>query len=206
MRINSINFYNYQKPVNNRNNTSFKQLYPINTRDVERLTYKNIGMMPNGIIGKVLVKERNGVEGFLNVIKEAYGNSEIYILKDMFGAIYGEMELTIPKQGIFSRITRNPNAVFVELLQNYTRPYNENHNNYIAECSKVGTRLLQIAQRRSDECGAQGNVELFSLDDALPYYLGIGFKLKASEFYENRNMMYLPPESKEPFSKLYGGL
>ena len=66
---------------------------------------------------------------------------------------------------------------------------------------------MQIAQRRSDESCCNGNIELISKEDSMPFYEKLGFKkTKIANPYSNPNRMHLPPDAKEPFSRMYGGL
>ena len=77
----------------------------------------------------------------------------------------------------------------------------------------IGTRLLQIAQRRSDEALCNGNIKLISVNEALEWYKNvIGMRQEyppmpgARMQIHNPNILYLPPENKEALSRLQGGL
>ena len=82
------------------------------------------------------------------------------------------------------------------------------------EYKDVGTRLLQIAQRRSDEGRCEGNIKLVSMPESINWYIDrMGFK-RVSPPEENSymiqvnnsNLLYLPDENKERLSSLRGGL
>ena len=73
--------------------------------------------------------------------------------------------------------------------------------------------MLQIAQRRSDESMCQGNIKLVSKGESLDWYKNvIGMRQEFPSIpgmrfnIHNPNQLYLPPENKEPLSKLQGGL
>jgi len=172
----------------------------------QRLTHCNIGMMENGIIGSVGVL-LNGKNSFLNVVKSAGpSGQETYMLKDTLGRIIGEMDMKINYSNGYDN---NVSHVFVEHLANHSRPNTEEFVSTLPHYEGVGTRLMQIAQRRSDEAGCRGEVYLHSKEKAKPFYKKLGLQLAPCEYeYERRgsNKMYLPPEAKEPLSKMLGGL
>ena len=62
----------YSKPVTK---PVFKGINP-----VETIKHCNVGMMPDGIIGKVKVHKKNGEEAYLNVVKiKSSTNEETYV-------------------------------------------------------------------------------------------------------------------------------
>lgn len=176
---------------------------------VETIKHYNLGMMSNGYVGKVKVLRANNEEVLLNVFKQAQYFKEIYRLQDDFGKVIGKIELKIKKFEQSDNCVSNDvsNHIYVEELKNYSRPDTPYYMKGLEEYKQIGVRLLQIAQRRSDECGLEGNIELIAKNEAIPFYEKIGFKRIIPKFsYMNPNKMYLPAEAKEPFSKLYSGL
>ena len=116
---------------------------------------------------------------------------------------------------LYDSNTTDPSHVFVDMVKNYTRPGTPDHNPNIIHHKDIGTRLLQIAQRRSDESLCNGEMKLIAKDVVLKdWYIDVlGMKQEfiptPSRFkivINNPNQLYLPPEAKEPLSKLRGGL
>lgn len=186
---------------------SFKGINP-----VETIKHCNVGMMPDGIIGKVRVFKKNGEETFLNVIKmKGATNQETYMLKDKYGKLIGEMDIKINKINNYDRLefSEDPSHVFVDYLRNYSRPNTPYHKEGLEEYKGIGTRLLQIAQRRSDEACCNGNIQLHSKNESKDFYKKLGFAEEPLSSYNSnkiQNRMYLPPEAKEPFSRRNEGL
>ena len=195
--------YNYSKVYQSEkvSNPSFQAL--VSSRI---LSHCNIGMMENGIIGSVGVL-LNGKQAFLNVVKSAGpSGQETYMLKDTLGRIIGEMDMKINYSNGYDN---NVSHVFVEHLANHSRPNTEEFVSTLPHYEGVGTRLMQIAQRRSDEAGCRGEIYLHSREKAKPFYKKLGFQAVPVQYeYERQgsNKMYLPPEAKEPLSKMLGGL
>ncbi len=194
-----INYYSAISP-NRSVQTTFNGSFPIET-----IKHYNLGMMANGFIGKVKVLKANGEQAFLNVDKQASNFEENYKLKDDIGKIIGEICLKIRKP--MWEVENETAHIFVDELRNYSNPHTPYYTKGLEEYKEIGTRLLQIAQRRSDECMLNGNIELISKNESMPFYKKLGFKQTpfVSRF-SNPNKMYLPPEAKEPLSKMYGGL
>lgn len=182
-------------------NPSFQALISSN-----RLTHCNIGMMENGIIGRIGVL-KEGKETFLNVVKSAGASGqETYMIKDMFGKIIGEMNMKFVYSNGYDGKTSH---VFVEHLANHSRPNTDEYMQGLPHYNGIGTRLLQIAQRRSDEAGCRGEIYLHSKEKAKPFYKKLGFTPAPTiSNYEQQgsNKMYLPPAAKEPLSRMLGGL
>lgn len=204
MRISAITPYyqNYkcQTPVK----PAFQGFYP-----VETIKHVNIGMAQDGIIGKVRVFDKNMNERFLNVVKDMGPcGFEIYMLKDNLGRIIGEMMMKIVKHPPEYEITSTGERswVFVDFLRNYSRPNTKYHQHGLSEYKGLGTRLMQIAQRRSDEAECCGNIHLRSKDSSMAFYKKLGFKEVPTEYDYKQNLLYLPPEAKEPMSRIQGGL
>lgn len=172
---------------------------------VETIKHYNLGMMPNGIIGKVKVLKKNGEEVFLNVSKQATALREVYRLQDDFDRVIGKIEVKIRKETWDPELY--PPHVFVDELRNYSHPGTPYHMKDLDEYKHVGIRLLQIAQRRSDEAACWGNIQLVSKNESMEFYKKLGFqKIPTVSRFENPNSLYLPAEAKEPLSKIHGGL
>lgn len=172
---------------------------------VETIKHYNLGIMANGFVGKVRVLKTSGQEALLNVYKQSFGLEENYKLKDDADKIIGEIVLKIRKPKW--KIENEFGHIFVDELRNYSNPRTPYYTKGLEEYKQIGTTLLQIAQRRSDECMLNGNIELISKNESMEFYKKLGFKQTpfVSRF-TNPNKMYLPPEAKEPLSRIYGGL
>ena len=201
MKINPVSFY--------QNNYTYKTTPNFRGMPIETIKHYNVGMMSDGIIGKVKVFKKNGQEAFLNVDKFAdkYGN-ETYMLKDKMGNIIGEMDIKITKPKSFNGVTfsGDPSHVLIEFLCNHSNPNTEYYTEGLEEYKSIGTRLLQIAQRRSDEALCNGEIKLYSKNSSKDFYKKLGFVQELDWKGKPTNEMYLPPEAKEPFSRLKGGL
>lgn len=195
------------KSFEKTNHVNFKQNIP------HALTHTNIGSCLEGYIGKVAV--RKGREGAtLNVFKKFKENAvENYTIKNDVGDIIGTIDISIRKYKQEPWERTDPSHVFVDELRNFSNPNTPYYKQGLDYYKDIGTRLLQIAQRRSDEAQCQGNIKLISKGESLNWYksvigmrqefppiLGMKFNI------HNPNQLYLPPENKEPLSKLQGGL
>lgn len=204
MRIQTI-LNKYHSNINSCYSTkpSFKASTP-----VETIKHCNIGMMPNGLIGKVRVMNANGKEAFLNVFKNANSLSELFILRDDLDQTIGLIELKIKKFQDYDKYnsSKDPSHIFVETLRNFSNPKTPYYTKGLKEYKNIGTRLMQIAYKRSNEAFCNGNIELVSKDDSLNFYHKLGFKEINTIWGGIQNKMYLPPESKKTLSKMYGGL
>ena len=158
---------------------------------VQRLTNMNVGMMPQGFIGEVaLFNKTLNRNVFVNVFKDFNCGDEIY--KKAFN-----YDKYIYKD--------DPSHVYVTDLYNFSRKDTPFANKNVDDYSHVGIRLLQIAQRRSDEAQCCGNIKLNAMPEALSFYCGkIGMQKDPESF--NRNFLYLPWDKKEPLSRMYDGL
>lgn len=204
MKIQTLYYDSYYNNYQTKSlNNSFKGVMP-----VETIKHCNIGMMPNGLIGKVGVKKTSGENVFLNVFKNANSLSEIYCIRDNLENVIGLIELKIKKFQNYDKLetTQDPSHVFVETLRNFSNPNTPYYVKGLEEYKKIGTRLMQIAQRRSDEALCNGNIELISKNESLDFYNKLGFQNMKTFWGGNPNKMYLPPESKKDFSQKYGGL
>lgn len=172
---------------------------------VETIKHYNLGMMQNGYVGKVKVLKSTGEEAILNVHKRASNMEEIYSLKDDIGNIIGEIVFKIRKT--LWETKDDVSHIYVDELRNYSNSSTPYYTKGLEEYNQIGTRLLQIAQRRSDECMLNGNIQLISKNESLGFYRKLGFKqIPQTSHYDNPNRMYLPSEAKDSLSKMYGGL
>ena len=200
VKISTINHY---QPSYNKSFTkpSFKGACP-----VETIKHYNLGMMPNGIVGKIRALKSDGKEVYLNLEKQATSSNEIYSILDDFKNVIGRIEIQLRKNVWYCK-GDEPSHVFVKELRNYSNPRTPYYRNNLEEYKQIGVRLLQVAQRRSDEAQLEGNIMLVAKCESLPFYKKLGFVIAPSiSRFINPNKLTLPPEAKEPLSKLYGGL
>ena len=123
----------------------------------------------------------------------------------------GRMDIKIKKFYDYDPFTfpENPSHVFVDCLRNFSNPNTPYYTQGLDEYKHIGTRLLQIAQRRSDESLCNGNIELIAKNEkaVLAFYKRLGFEQPALITpFTNPYYLHLPPQAKEPLSKMYGGL
>lgn len=214
--------------INNLKNIGIYGNYGLNTPSkqnvkfcgnpvTETIKHYNIGMMAHGYIGKIRVRTAENAEAFLNIFKQKdYGNREIYYVKNEADKVIGEMKIDIRKYTDYNRFTNpvDPSHVWVNELRNFSKAGTPYHNKELPYYKDIGTRLLQIAQRRSDECQCAGNIKLIAKAEAMDWYKKLGFvqefppmpNSKLRFCVNNPNQMYLPPFAKEPLSRIQGGL
>lgn len=218
--INNISYLQQNNFSSNKvksNNVTFKGYCP------ETLKYTNIGSCLEGYIGKVRLRraENNG-EYFANVFKHFIGNNaERYSICNEFGDVMGEADIFIKKYlpGSYDAFEykEDPSHVYVDNLRNYTKPDTPYYKKGMEYFKDIGTRLLQIAQRRSDEAQCVGNIKLVSKGESKNWYknvIGMTEEFKPTSqsnsflrfSIHNPNVLILPPEAKEPLSRLQGGL
>ncbi len=223
MMINNIQYspIQFQYPSANRvakSSPSFKGGY------VETLKFTNIGSCLEGYIGKVRVRRASdNQECFLNVFKKYIGhNAENYSIKNDKDELVGEIDVFIKKYqpGSYSQFEykEDPSHVFVDNLRNYSAPDTPYYRQGLEHMKDIGTRLLQIAQRRSDEAQCVGNIKLISKNESKNWYknvigmveeypiTSVSGNSKLFFAIHNPNSMILPPHAKEPLSRLTGGL
>ena len=201
--------------INNYNNLPTKKIKHKEITfkgGIQTLTHTNIGSCLEGYIGKVRVRKKDGFD-YLNVFKHFYAKDvENYTIQTDKNEIVGNVTLFIIKRPINPWENCDPSHVFVEELRNFSRPGTPEHNNDLEYYKDIGTRLLQIAQRRSDEARCNGNIRLVSKNESMDWYMNvIGMRqehpvIPGQKMFHNPNTLYLPPESKEPLSRLQGGL
>lgn len=196
-----------QVPCHTERNISFRQA-PIQT-----LTHTNIGSCLEGFIGKIRVRGANNENKFLNVFKNFNCNAiETYTIKNEKDKIIGTVDVGIKKLAPTWECA-DPSHVFVDNLRNFSNPNTPYYQQGLEQYKDIGTRLLQIAQRRSDEACCSGNIKLISKNESLNWYKNvIGMRqefppIPGMRFQvHNPNQLYLPPENKEALSRLQGGL
>lgn len=189
----------------------------------ETLKYTNIGSCMEGYIGKIRLRKGDNIgEYYANVFKNYIGhNAEHYSVCDDSGNVLGEVNIEIRKYQPGSYYSydcsNDPSHVFVDNLRNYTNPKTPYYKQGLEYLKDIGTRLLQIAQRRSDEAQCVGNIKLVSKEESKAWYKNvIGMveefppdSMGNSMFkfcVHNPNLLILPPHAKEPLSRLQGGL
>ena len=177
------------------------------------LTHTNIGSCLEGYIGKVSVRKYDKNVA-LNVFKKFKEKAiENYTIQNDTGDVIGTIDVSIKKYQQSPWERTNPSHVFVDNLRNFSNPNTPYYKSGLEHYKDIGTRLLQIAQRRSDEAMCEGNIKLISKGESLNWYKNIiGMRqefphISGMKFnIHNQNQLYLPPENKEPLSRLQGGL
>ena len=205
--INNISFY-----------TQTNKVYKINRQisfghSVQTLTHTNLGSCLDGYVGKIKVRKGNE-DAYLNVFKKHLAqNVENYTIQNDKNKIVGNVNIFIIKSPINPYTKEDSSYVMVDELRNFSRPNTPYYNKILEYYKDIGTRLLQIAQRRSDETLCNGNLRLISVNEALDWYKNvIGMRQKYQPIsgeriqIHNPNLLYLPPENKEALSRLQGGL
>ena len=189
-----------------------------NIRQVEQLTNVNIGNCLEGFIGKIKVRRSDNTEAFLNLFKkylrEGYEN---YSLKNETGDVIGEIILVAKKYIDYDKFQNsgNPSHIFVSELRNYSNPNTPYLKQGLEYYKDIGLRLMQIAQKRSDEAMCNGNIKLIAKNESKEWYKNIigmteefppilnnGLKFCVN----NPNAMILPQYSKEKLMYQHGGL
>ena len=139
--------------------------------------------------------------------------AENYVIQNDKNEAVGSINVFIRKSQPNPWDKTDPSNVFVDELRNFSKPDTPYHNPKLEYFKDIGTRLLQIAQRRSDEANCCGNIKLISKGESLNWYKNvIGMRqefppIPGMKFQiHNPNQLYLPPEAKEPLSRLQGGL
>ncbi|GEM_PF-1029038 len=198
-------------PVNNTNFCPVTSLKPAfkGMAPVQSLAGKNIGAMKNGVIGQVRVFNVWGERSYLDVVKSADGKgNELYTLENCFGEIVGEMDIKINRAFNYDKrnFPQDPSHVLVEFICNHSNPKTNYFNESVEEYKHIGTRLLQIALKRSEESLCNGSIKLSSVPKAKEFYKKLGFKEIPTKDGLFTGYMDLPPSAREPLSKMYGGL
>ena len=179
----------------------------------ETIANSNIGASLNGYIGNITVRTGDNLKSLLKVYKSASANSEEYRILDKSNKIIGIMDMIIRKDYTNYYNPQPYNShVFVQNLYNFSTPKTPYHNKALEKYKDIGTRLLQIALKRSEESGCSGNIKLIAKEESKPFYLNTirmkeEFPLGSPERkFNNPNTMYLPQEFQEHLRNLQGGL
>lgn len=175
---------------------------------VETIGKKHLGLAQNGFLGKVQVLKLTGEEAFLNLYKSNYSKYEIYTLKDNFDREIGKVELTFNKYDSWGS-PEDKDHVFVSELKNYSDSKTPYYIKGLDEYKHIGTRLLQVAQRRSYEEGCDGNIELVAKNrkEVLEFYKRLGFEQPANiTRFGNPYRLHLASSAKDGLCNKYGGL
>ena len=183
----------YQNKTNNYYSKPTFNGVLLNTKSLSK---QNIGKMKDGIIGKIEAKSIDGKKVLLDVDKfvDKFG-LEYYTILDKSGGILGEIELK-------PIITNDAKHVWIEHLVSHYSRYLE-WGNY----KGIGTRLMQIALKRSEEAGCDGNIELFTTEIGKDFYKKIGMETFFPVYNSHQqHRMYLTQEGKQKLKALYGGL
>lgn len=169
-----------------------------------------------GYIGKIRVRQVDNSESFLNVFKKYLGGGyENYSVRNDNNNLIGEIYLTIKKFTDYDRYNfpEDPSHVYVSELRNYSNPTTPFYKEGLEWYKDIGVRLMQIAQRRSDEALCKGNIKLISKNESKSRYknfIGMTEEFSNLDGYKfniyNPNAMILPPQAKEHLLKLNGGL
>ena len=152
--------------LHQRKNISFGQ-------NIQTLTHTNIGSCLEGYIGKIRVRKTDG-EAYLNVFKKYIGrDAENYVIQNDKNEAVGSINVFIRKSQPNPWDKTDPSHVFVDELRNFSKPDTPYHNPKLEYFKDIGTRLLQIAQRRSDEANCCGNIKLISKGESLNWYKNV---------------------------------
>ncbi len=181
---------------------------------IKRLAQEHIGNCQDGLIGTVKVRLANNEEKFLNLFKRTGTEIEEYKICDDFDRTIGEVQLKIKKFINYDKLEypTDPSHVFVDNLRNYSKPQTPYHNKDLTYYKDIGTRFLQIALKRSQESGCNGNIKLIAKNESMPFYKNVIHMQEAYpknsplRFFNNPNTLYLPEEFKNELSNIRGGL
>ncbi len=201
MRIQNIQT-NYNRNYTCPSKASFKSNVLIGS-----LKNKNIGEMANGCIGKLEMVKANSENALLNLMKSTCQDYEIYKLTDDAQRVIGCMELRFNKYAW--KYNDEKDHVFVSSLKNYSNPKTPYYTRQLDEYKHVGTKLLQIALKRSQEGNCEGNIELIakSRQEVYDFYKFLGFEHVAPvSIYENPNRFRLSGRNVNILANKYGGL
>ncbi len=193
---------NYNFNSKNSINPNFKS--NVVTKNVAT---KNLGLTTNGFIGKLEVVKANGKKALLNLVKSIYNDYEIYNLTDDYDRTIGRIEFRFNKSPW--KTNKEKDHVFVSELRNFSNPNTPYYKNGLEEYKQIGTKLLQLAYKRSIENNCDGNIELVAKNhkEVLEFYKKLGFKQPENiSIYENPYRLSLSTDAMESFANKYGGL
>ena len=207
MIIQAYNNYSFNKYASP--NIAKKQAPSFSGNFVQRLTHMNIGMQPAGFIGHVELKNATkGENVFVKVFKDFDCNLERYYFKDDLDRVIGEFSVKIKKAFNYDKIMykEDPSHVYLDDLFNYSNPNTPFYKQGLDYYKGLGIRALQIAQRRSDEAQCIGNIKLNSMPEVRQCFYIDKIGMAPDPMYPYSGMLMLPPDKKEPLSKMLGGL
>lgn len=167
----------------------------------------NLGALPNGIIGQIKAIKANGQEACLNLEKFASSSLETYQLKDRVGNVVGKIDFYFNKP--IWIMDDETNHVFVKELRNFSNPNTPYYKKGLEEYKQIGTKLLQIAHKRSLENGCDGNIELVAKNEkfVLDFYKKLGFEQPADITYSiNPYRLHLDFDKQNQLASKYGGI
>jgi len=183
-------------------------------KGIHTLTHTNLGNCAEGFIGNIKVRKGSGEDTFLKVFKKnIITNTENYSVKNIKDELIGEITFCINKyHNNAASWAGDPSHVFVTELRNYSNPNTPYYRN-LEYYKDIGTRLLQIAQKRSNESLCNGNIALISKNESKNWYkdvIGMTEEFLPDKqigfIIHNPNKMILPQSSKERLAGLRGGL
>lgn len=188
-----------------------------NSSCVQTLKNINIGAAPEGLIGKIKVRNKENKECFLDVSKKIIiDGCENYLVQNDDKNVVGEIVLKVKKYTDYDKLEyqSDPSHVFVSNLFNYSNPSTPYYKK-TEQYKDIGTRLLQIALKRSYEAMCNGNLKLVSKNESKNWYkniIGMTEEFPATQNspyrfnIHNPNSMILPSGEKEHLANLHGGL
>lgn len=181
--------------------------------NVETISNTHIGNSLNGLLGNIKVKAPDTKQPYLKVLKNTSSTGEEYRVLDKSNKLIGILDLVIRKDNPSYYQPKGDNShVFIRELKNFSTPRTPYHNKELPKYGDVGTRLMQIALKRSIESGCSGNIKLIAKGESKPFYENV-IKM-VEEFpegsperrFNNPNTMFLPKEAQEHLKNLHGGL
>ena len=169
----------------------------------------NIGMMPQGFIGHVVLKNATkNTDDLISVFKKFDCGLERYLFKNDKDELIGEFSAKINKYYDYNKFIykSDPSYVFVDDLFNYSNPNTPFYKKGLDYYKGLGVRALQIAQRRSDEALCEGNIKLNSMPEVREVFYINKIGMAPDPEHPRSGMLMLPPDKKEPLSRMNGGL
>lgn len=202
MQIQKINtsFYNKNSKLSSKPTFGSK----VSTQGLKNI---NIGSMPAGNIGKIKVLKANGKEAWLDVIKSTYHDYETYNFVNELKQVIGKIEFRFNKY--VRPLEGEKDHVFVTELRNFSDPNTPYYTKGLEEYNQIGTKLLQVAVKRSFENNCNGNIELVAKrrQEVLKFYEILGFRQSSNVgLYGNPYRLQLAEDKIESLAMKYGGI
>ena len=147
MKVSSQNNFIYPNYTQNNAQNSVKAKSP-SFCGVQRLTHMNIGMMGEGFIGNVLLKNvTKGTEELVNVFKNFDCGNEKYFLKNNEGGTIGEIMLKINKYFDYNRFIYKFQRIFAMVQTRFEKRLTEFTN--LINCShrKAKPKLQKFVEK-----------------------------------------------------------